>query len=131
MFSVVTLKLILWWVQRHAMAILAVIGVTAAVMSPDLIRIYRLSIPIESRVELTGTIVSVRNAPANPKMAIGRGHRLDYSVSLPDGRTVWVSGPANRPRATGESVKLMRFTRVGGRVTYEFADNPLPYRSNA
>lgn len=129
MFSVVTLKLIVWWVQRHAMAILAIIGATASVMSPDLVRIYRLLVPIESRVELTGTIVSVRNAPANPKMAIGRGYRLDYSVNLPDGRTVWVSGPANRPRATGDSVTLTRFTRAGGRVTYEFADNPLPYRS--
>jgi hypothetical protein len=131
MFSVVTLKLILWWVQRHGKAILAIIGVTVAVMSPDLIRIYRLSVPIESRVELTGRIVSVRNAPANPKMAIGRGHRFDYVIRLPDGRIVWVSGPANRPHATGERVTLTRFTRVGGRVTYEFADNPLPYRSNA
>jgi hypothetical protein len=129
MFSVVTLKLIVWWVQRHAMAVLAIIGVTVAVMSPDLIRIYRLSAPVESRVELTGTILSIRNWPVSPKNAIGRGHRFDYSVSLSDGRTVWVSGPANRPRATGESVTLTRVTRVGGRITYEFADNPLPYRS--
>jgi hypothetical protein len=93
MFSVVTLKLIVWWVQRHAMAVLAIIGVTVAVMSPDLIRIYRLSAPVESRVELTGTILSIRNWPVSPKNAIGRGHRFDYSVSLSDGRTVWVSGP--------------------------------------
>ncbi|OWK22054.1 hypothetical protein AJ88_14460 [Mesorhizobium amorphae CCBAU 01583] len=101
-------------VKRHALGVILIVALFAAVLALDPLKWTNSASPIRSVEMVDATVNSGQ----------GEGQYIHYLLFLGDGSTVLVSD--DRPRLMGSTVKLERVTRENGFVFYRFPDERRP-----
>lgn len=101
-------------VKRHAIGVILIVALFAAVLVLDPLKWTNMASPIRSVEMIDATVNSGQ----------GEGQYIHYLLFLGDGSTVLVSD--DRPRLMGSTIKLERVTRENGFVFYRFPDERRP-----
>ncbi len=97
-------------VKRHALGVILIVALFAAVLALDPLKWTNSASPIRSVEPIDATV----------KSGQGKGRTIQYLLFLENGSTVLVSD--DRPRLMGSTVKLERVTRDNGFVFYRFPE---------